>query len=76
MKPYGREKNLKGSKYKIDYHIHIHNKKIGNWWEDCDNFKSRKTLKQELLDEILDILREDCWDYWNEDYDIYGDFGY
>ena len=44
MKPYLREKNIKGSgKWKKDYHPP---KGYINWWESLNNFISRKTMKQ------------------------------
>lgn len=53
MKPYGREKKIKGSGiWKMDYHIHHKNKKIGNWWEDMCNFISRSMMKQKVKKDI------------------------
>lgn len=45
MKPYLRLKNLKGLRWKIDYHP---KKGFINWWEDAWNFVSRSTVKQQL----------------------------
>lgn len=53
MKPYGREKNIKGSgKWKKDYHIHFKNHKILNWWEDISKFLTRGRMKQIFNNEI------------------------
>lgn len=38
--------------WKKDYHIHIKNKKIENWWEGMVNYVSRKTMKQRIKREI------------------------
>ena len=48
MKPFGREKNIKGSgKWKKDYHIHDENHhKILNWWEGICTFLTRSRMKQ------------------------------
>lgn len=55
MKPYGREKKVKGTgSWKTDYHIHHKNKKIGNWWEDICNFLTRSRMKQ-LLQKDIDL---------------------
>jgi len=51
MMPYLREKKIKGFRSKIDNHIHINNRKVGNWWEDFDTDISRRTLKQKLAKE-------------------------
>ncbi len=50
MKPYGRERNLKGRPYKIDRHV----KKYGciNWWETQDNIIPRSTMKQNIIKDI------------------------
>ena len=45
MKPYLREKKIKGINWKRDVHPttgHI------NWWEGLNNFISRRTMKQKL----------------------------
>jgi len=53
MKPYGREKKIKGcGKWKLDYHVIIRNKKIGNWWEDMNTIVPRSTIKQNVNKEI------------------------
>lgn len=53
MKPFGREKNLKGSGvWKKDYHIHHKNRKVSNWWEDIVNNLSRTTIKQNIKKDI------------------------
>lgn len=43
MKPYGREKKIKGLIWKRDYHP-----KGGwhNWWEDMDTILTRSRMKQ------------------------------
>lgn len=54
MKPYGLEKNLKGSGvWKKDHHIHENNRKVGNWWEDANNILPRTTIKQNIKKEIV-----------------------
>lgn len=52
MKPYGREKTIKGgNSWKIDYHVRP-KKKWVNWWENiCDPF-SRSRIKQNINKEI------------------------
>ena len=53
MKPYGREKKVKGdSGWKKDYHIHEKNRKMKNWWEEICECVSRKTMKQKFQKEI------------------------
>lgn len=53
MKPYGREKNIKGcGNWKYDYRIRIKNRKIRNWWEGMSNFISRKIIKQNIQKNI------------------------
>lgn len=49
MKPYGREKKLKGVSWKRDYHPP---KGFVNWWENVCNYVSRKTMKQQVKKEI------------------------
>lgn len=53
MKPYLREKKIKGLTWKRNYHVHLNNKKIGNWWEDMDTFISRSTVKLRIKKEIF-----------------------
>lgn len=53
MKPFGREKNIKGcGKWKTD----CHPKKLGkgwyNWWEDFDTIIPRPTMKHNLRKEV------------------------
>lgn len=57
MKPYGREKNIKGSGiWKKDYHIRP-KKHWQNWWEvEFDNFISRGRMKQILRKDINDEI--------------------
>lgn len=44
MKPYGREKNIKGgNNWKIDYHP---SKGYQNWWEGICSHLSRSRMKQ------------------------------
>lgn len=53
MKPYGREKTIKGGKpWKVDYHIHKNGKKIGNWWEGMADYLSRTEIKRRVSNEI------------------------
>ena len=55
MKPYGREKKVKGdSSWKQDYHLHEKNKKLKNWWEGICKCLSRKVMKQKWMKEIID----------------------
>lgn len=49
MKPYGREKTVKGASWKEDCHPP---KGFINWWEDICRCISRKTMKQNLKREI------------------------
>jgi len=52
MKPYLREKNIKGvSEWKQDYHPP---RGYINWWEKLNNFISRKKAKQQLNKLIKD----------------------
>lgn len=52
MKPYGRTSNVKGFKGKIDYHIHIKNRKIGSWWEDYNGVSKKiERNKNRFFDE-------------------------
>jgi len=52
MKPYLREKNIKGvSEWKQDYHPP---RGYINWWEELNNFISRKKAKQQLNKLIKD----------------------
>lgn len=61
MRPYGRENKTKGSgKWKKDYHVHIGNRKIGNWGEDFSNIISRKKMKQKPLTLICERLFSAC----------------
>lgn len=54
MKPYGREKNLKGGKpWKLDYHP---KKGYINWWETMVDFLSRSTIKQNYKKSIEEEL--------------------
>jgi len=48
MKPYGREKKVKGSgRWKKDYHLHDKNhRKIESWWEGICGYISRERMKQ------------------------------
>lgn len=53
MKPYGREKKIKGSGiWKTDYHIHQRNRKVHNWWEGMCNFVSRSMMKQKIKNDL------------------------
>lgn len=53
MKPYGREKKVKGWKNKVDYHVHTKKgRKIRNWWEEIINLIPRTTIKQKIRKEI------------------------
>lgn len=50
MKPYGREKKLRGSgKWKVDVHPQ---KGYVNWWENMCDFLTRGRMKQILNKEI------------------------
>ena len=64
MKPYGREKNLKGSgPWKRDYHVRKAGRKIANWWEDMCDVVSRMTMKRmterEVDEEVLSETKDD-----------------
>jgi hypothetical protein len=60
MKPYGREKKVKGSgSWKKDYHVHQDGKRLQNWWEDMCNYLFRSTMKQNVKKEIDKELEED-----------------
>jgi hypothetical protein len=52
MKPYGRERNVKGFPAKVDYHIHSGNRKVGSWWEDYSEKFSKKQARQNAKKEI------------------------
>lgn len=57
MKPYGREKTIKGSgRWKKDYHIHKKGRKVKNWWEEIADFFSRSAMKQETNKRIEEEL--------------------
>jgi len=49
MKPYGREKSVKGRSWKKDVHPP---KGYINWWEDICDFLSRSAMKQQVKKEI------------------------
>ena len=50
MKPYGREKNIKGgSGWKIDWHPR---KGRQNWWETMCDLLTRSRMKQDWKKEI------------------------
>lgn len=58
MKPYGREKNLKGSgKWKVDYHMYNKHTRLRNWWEKITGLIHRSTMKQNIKKDI-DIERK------------------
>ena len=47
MRPYGRVRNTKGFRGKIDHHLHKKNRKVGSWWEDySEKNYSRTTIKR------------------------------
>lgn len=50
MKPYGREKTVKGRTYKTD--CRPKRFKALNWWENICDFLSRTTLKHRWKKEI------------------------
>ena len=53
MKPQGRLNNVKCSGiWKKDYHIHIKNKKIENWWESIIQYKKRGYINQIIKKQI------------------------
>jgi hypothetical protein len=69
MKPYGREKNLKGSESKRDYHPRNGE---ANWWEDIQNELTRSAMKQKWLEEAkneADHYMCECKDCAPEIYD-------
>jgi hypothetical protein len=49
MKPYGRDRNLKGGESKRDYHPRGGEQ---NWWEDMQNLTPRTTMKEKWKREI------------------------
>lgn len=50
MKPYGREKNVKGGKpWKTDVHP---KKGYVNWWENMCDFLTRGSLKQKWKKDV------------------------
>ena len=52
MKPYGREKNLKGNgPWKTDYHPRP-KRKWKNWWEDIVQPLSRSAMKRRWKKEV------------------------
>jgi len=56
MKPYGREKNIKGSGiWKQDYHP---KKGWHNWWEDMADFLTRSEIKRRVKKEIEKELND------------------
>ena len=55
MKPYGREKKVKGRSYKIDVHPP---KGYINWWEDERTFLSRGAMKNKWKKDIYNELNE------------------
>lgn len=59
MKPYGREKVVRGGRgfmagnRKKDNHCHDKNhRKLENWWEDFNTCISRTTIKQKLKKQL------------------------
>ena len=56
MKPYGREKKIKGGKaWKTDVHP---KKGFVNWWENMCDFLTRSRMKQNLKKEIEDSINQ------------------
>lgn len=54
MKPYGREKKIKGGKcWKRDHHPP---KGYMNWWEDICDYLSRGAIKHQVKKEIDDEI--------------------
>jgi hypothetical protein len=54
MKPYGREKKIKGGKpWKIDHHP---KKGFVNWWENMCDFLTRSKMKQNWKKSVNDEL--------------------
>lgn len=57
MKPFGRERNVKGSGgWKVDHHIH--EKGYVNWWENMCDLLSRGRMKHNLNKEIIKEIEE------------------
>ena len=53
MKPYGQEKKVKGhGSWKLDYHIHEKNRKVGNWWEYLCEPIPRATMKLKIKQQL------------------------
>ena len=58
MKPYGREKKLKGGKpWKIDNHPKPKHLWI-NWWEDMCDYLSRSRMKHLVKKDIIKQIDE------------------
>jgi hypothetical protein len=56
MKPYGREKNLKGGKpWKVDVHP---KKGYVNWWENMCDFLTRSRMKQKWKKDVESDLSD------------------
>lgn len=53
MKPYGREKTVKGDAWKKDCHCKKH--RMINWWEDICCYLSRTTMKARTRKEIENL---------------------
>lgn len=59
MKPYGREKNIKGSGiWKKDFHIHEKNRKVGNWWETLCEPIPRAIMKLKVQQQIFTEIQD------------------
>ncbi len=57
MKPYGRERNVKGSgSWKVDHHPH--EKGFVNWWENMCDLLSRGRMKQIVNKQIKNEINE------------------
>lgn len=58
MKPYGREKKIKGGgEWKTDAHFHPKHE-IHNWWEDITKCLSRSTMKQRIKKSVKKEIEE------------------
>jgi len=59
MKPYGRERNIKGFKGKTDVHPKKLGKGWGNWWEFIIKNLSRGKMNHDVQKQINNDLNEE-----------------
>lgn len=61
MKPNGLLKRIKGfggGDSKRDHHIRVNNRKVGNWWEDCQTVVERGSINHSVKVEIESQMQE------------------